>query len=211
MDEESSNSSSLFSNSNTNSTPICSTGDSHISASEDSFTEQQNSSSRFSKCKGYSLTNFSYSTFPFQLFDDLLSQSICFENKNFHSYQCSQNNYQNLNPNEEANEECKKLEYNLILKNVIKRMHNIEKCTNHIFMNYCQLKEVIDKFSLSENNLKLEMLNQNREIISLRNKITLYKRFKTLLTQDDIPRVHQLIKVCVNNGHGISTIVDKLQ
>ena len=78
-------------------------------------------------------------------------------------------------------------------------MHNIEKCTNHIFMNYCQLKEVIDKFSLSENNLKLEMLNQNREIISLRNKITLYKRFKTLLTQDDIPRVHQLIKVCVNN------------
>ena len=52
------------------------------------------------------------------------------------------------------------------------------------------------------------MMNKERQIISLKNSQTLYKRF-LLLSQNDVPRIQQLIKACIKQGVGMSAIIDK--
>ncbi len=51
-------------------------------------------------------------------------------------------------------------------------MECVGKQTNDIFKSYNQMKSSIDQHVENENKLKLEIINQSREIICLRNKIT---------------------------------------
>ena len=51
-------------------------------------------------------------------------------------------------------------------------------------------------------------LNYRKQIVSLRNKQSDYKRLVNLLSENDIPGVCRLIKVCINSNRGINGIIN---
>ncbi len=79
-----------------------------------------------------------------------------------------------------------------------------------IVMSFQQLKCRLDQVLAQNNELKLNLLNKERSIISNSNKLTFYKRFTILLSTGEIPRLQQLVKVAFCKGVSISTIVDRL-
>lgn len=58
--------------------------------------------------------------------------------------------------------------------------------------------------------VRLSTLNLRRDFITMNNKQTDYKRLINLLRQNDIPRIHQLIKTCLNSGSSISALINKV-
>ena len=60
------------------------------------------------------------------------------------------------------------------------------------------------------NEFKSEILNKDHKIINHQNKIDLYKRFQILIANNDIPRLQQLLTVCLNHGDGMNAILTKL-
>ena len=90
-------------------------------------------------------------------------------------------------------------------------MSNVKKHTNDQYMNFSQLIDTINHYVKSVTKSKLENLNNNRTILALRNKITLYKRFVLLISFNDIPRLSFLIKICLSRNSSINVIIEKIK
>ena len=41
--------------------------------------------------------------------------------------------------------------------------------------------------------------------------MTLYCRFKHLIAQDDVPRLKQVLQVCIKQGTGMQSIIEKIK
>lgn len=128
-----------------------------------------------------------------------------------HDLSCFKNSYTYIDNKQSAsvNIACLNLKYCNKIKKIAGRAGEIDKHTNHIYMNYNQL---VNKISLYKNRLRdyhLKCMQKDFLIISCRNKMSLYKRFVTLLSSKDVSRVRQLISVCINNGSGIKTMIRK--
>ena len=92
---------------------------------------------------------------------------------------------------------------------IIKRSENYNKYNNNEYLTYSQLASKVENYADTINDLKLQNLSKDFQIIAYRNKLTLYKRFNVLLANEDVDRVRQLMKVCLNNGCGIKSIIEK--
>jgi hypothetical protein len=164
------------------------------------------------KCSGYRPFENIYQNFPFQLFElDSENISFSFENGNFHSNVCRKNNYLLFVEAKNVNTPCINLEHNQYLSNILKRAQQCEKFTKNSYMTYLQLKNEIDQKNDQINSLKLNQLNMRRSYIVLQNKQTDFKRFVILLSQNDIPRLNNLLNVCLKSNFGINGILNKLK
>jgi len=169
------------------------------------------------RCNGFKIENFDndslYSNFPFQLLNSKFNSrdlGIVLESTSFHSLSCYSNNY--LCPsNLSANKECSNLAFNNDFNKISNRMREVASHTNYKYLNYNQLIDVIQYYVELNNNSKLNQLNNQRTILALRNKITLFKRFVFLLQMNEVPRIHVLIKNCINRGCGVNGILEKFK
>ena len=168
---------------------------------------------KIQKCNGYKPEIIDiYFNYPFQLLEiDKDKIQYVLENGVFHHNSCAKDGYILNNPNELTNQLCQNLIYNQHLNTIIKRFNCAEKHTNYNYLTFNQLKELLDYKNQQINNLKLENLNKLRSIISLRNKTNDFKRFMILISQNQIPRLHQIIRISINNGFGINGIIEKIK
>ncbi|CAF0901890.1 unnamed protein product [Brachionus calyciflorus] len=166
----------------------------------------------YTKCTGLKLETNVFLNFPFQLFEiNNLKDEFTFENGAFHSVECTQNNYNLTSANSDINQSCYYVKYNTNFKSILKRSNEIPKFTNHSFMTYLQLKQELDEKNTKINSQKLETLNLRRSNITLNNQLSDYKRFKILVSQNDIPRIHVLVKSCIKSNYGINGIIEKIK
>ena len=167
-------------------------------------------------CGGYIIENFEdlkfYSHFPFQIFsENSLQVNFVIESNKLHSISCSKNNYL-CSLGVTANKACENLKHDSTLQAIIERMSNVKKHTNYQYMNFSQLIDTINHYVKLVTKSKLENLNNNRTILALRNKITLYKRFVLLISVNDIPRLSFLIiKICLSRNSSINVIIEKIK
>lgn len=162
------------------------------------------------KCSGYEWNKLIYTNFPFQMFE-LYDLPFVVENGKLHGLNCSRNNYTYVE-NKESNSinmECFNLKYNSALSKITDRAVNISKYANHDYMNFNQFVHKIELYKTRINDYHLKCLHQDFIIIAYRNKMSLYKRFISLLATKDVNRVRDLIKVCLNNGSGIQGMIRK--
>ena len=87
------------------------------------------------------------------------------------------------------------------------KSEEIENKTNHRYLNFDQMVSKIDILNSKLNELKFDGLNQTRELLSLKNRLSIYKRLKLLLATHDVPRLTQLIRIANKNGNGLQHIV----
>lgn len=78
-------------------------------------------------------------------------------------------------------------------------------------MTYLQLKKELDAKNEKINSIKLETLNLKKSNMTLHNQLSDYKRFSLLIAQNDIPRIHQLVKSCIKSNYGINGIIEKIK
>jgi hypothetical protein len=162
------------------------------------------------KCLGYKPLQDPFQNFPFQIFESEAYQiDFIFENGVLHSKSCWENDYK-CTSNNGTNEACESLKYNQLLKKICDRSIDHKKHTNHVHLSYSALKRILDENREKEQEMHLETLNCRREIVSLRNKITLFKRMTNLIAMNDIPRLKQLVASAINNGSGVLGICEKI-
>lgn len=77
-------------------------------------------------------------------------------------------------------------------------------------MSYSQLKSELNEKNSTINNMKLHNLNIERNYISLSNSRTDYQRLVNLIRLNQIPRIQQIIKSCLNSNYGVNGIIEKL-
>ena len=53
-------------------------------------------------------------------------------------------------------------------------------------------------------------LNLKRDYLTCKNKQSDYQRLVNLLRLNDIPRIHQLIKTCMNSGGSTKVLISKV-
>jgi hypothetical protein len=168
----------------------------------------------FNKCKGFHFQKFGhaiYTEFPFQrfFFDQL---QFVFENKNFHTQRCAKNSYK-CTPNElsnEINRDCYNLQYNNQFTSIFESIKNDNnKHLNRKYLNYNLFVERLESKDEKIYRLKLENLRKDFQLICYKNQIDMHKRFLNLIAQEDVPRLSQILTVCLNQKTGIRGIIDK--
>ncbi len=139
---------------------------------------------------------------------------INIENGSFHSIKCFNNNYLLSKVSEDVCNHCLQLEYNTDIAEILKRSYfklNNILSINHHFLSYQQLKLSLDHKSQKINELKLNTLNLRRSNISLMNKTSDLKRLMNLISQNDIPRIKQLISACLKSKVSTIAMIEKMQ
>ncbi len=95
------------------------------------------------------------------------------------------------------------------MNKIIERSAQTE--TDHLNYKYLttqQLIKTIEKKNETSNNDKMIHLNYRKKIVSLRNKQNDYKRLVKLLSENEIPGVCRLVKVCINSNREINGIIN---
>jgi hypothetical protein len=138
-----------------------------------------NNSINLKKCKGFNtkLDQNIFLYFPYQILA-FAPQDFVNEDSTFHSLRCAKNNYICSGIND-ANEDCLNLtdvssQFKSLFQSYDSQPH-IK--TNHKYYNFSQLKTRIDTIIDEKNDLKLENLNLRRQVISNKNRVSLYKDF----------------------------------
>ena len=129
----------------------------------------------------------------------------------FHSNECFNNNYLLDSDQEDPFSSCKNLEFNTELKGILKRSQIDDICSlNHDLLSYNQLKRLLDHKNGQIDNFRLEVLNLKRNHLTLLNRTSDYKRLMVFISFNDIPRIKQLIKSCLNSKVSVEAIIEKL-
>jgi hypothetical protein len=58
--------------------------------------------------------------------------------------------------------------------------------------------------------LRLDLLSARRKVARLYRTAGMIKRLLIVLSQNDVPRLRQLLKVCLRQGRSVSAIMDRL-
>ena len=139
--------------------------------------------------------------FPFEsLLDTDRIWRLDLETCSFHSIECGQNNYifEAEAYSENGLQKCENLKYNQDLKKILDTGVSSKKFLNFKFMSINQKNNELREKNEKINDGKLEYLNLKRDNLRLVNRQSDCKRFICLLAQNDISRVHQLIKSCLS-------------
>ena len=181
---------------------------------------KRSSDSGQSACKGYKPPfefpggESIYSNFPFQALDnDRENVKFVIENGVFHNHNCHKKGYQLTKDHRNgSNRLCNDLAYHKYLQNILKRSQIMANFSSipHQYLTYNQLKKELNHYRETIKKLKLDNLNLNRTIDSLRIKDESYKRLVTMLAHNDYAKLSQIIAVCLNQKKGINGIIEKL-
>ncbi|TCD63849.1 hypothetical protein EIP91_004891 [Steccherinum ochraceum] len=83
--------------------------------------------------------------------------------------------------------------------------------TNHKWLTHEQLCALAASQSAKLKDEKLKTLKLSRQVNSLADKLSEYKRFVMAVATNDFPRLKQLVGQCLKQGTGISSIVSQLE
>ena len=86
----------------------------------------------------------------------------------------------------------------------------LDKTMNLEYLNHRQLENKYRDLCFKLNEEKLSNLNLTRKNNRLTKQVSLHKRLMEIIASNDIPRLSVLIKVCVNNGMGVQSIISRV-
>ena len=145
---------------------------------------------------------------PFLLINER-SPTCCWmvdiESNAFHHIECYIARFQF-----DTNSKCARLKWNQEIVAMVKRCNSVSKPhTNYKYLSCPELTNQLALMNNTNNELKLSSLNLRKSNFSLRNRLDDYKRFLQLIEQNDIPRLHQLVRTCIKAKRGINGIINK--
>lgn len=73
------------------------------------------------------------------------------------------------------------------------------------------MQNMLEKTKNQLNECKLKSLNLSRNNICLKNQINDQQRLLQCLSNNDIPRIHAILRTCLQQKMGVNSIVDTLQ
>ena len=106
---------------------------------------------------------------------------------------------------------CSALASSSTLRQIESRAQSSSQFANNRFLTYSQLVEKIEKLHEERKTLRLLKLNSSRRLSKLASSVNLYKRLLWCLGENDIPRVKQLLNVCLRKGASVNYILDRIQ
>ena len=106
---------------------------------------------------------------------------------------------------------CSALASSSTLRQIESRAQSSSQFANNRFLTYSQLVEKIEKLHEERKTLRLLKLNSSRRLSKLASSVNLYKRLLWCLGENDIPRVKQLLNVCLRKGANVNYILDRIQ
>ena len=156
------------------------------------------------KCSSYTvkLCCNIYLNFPFQLMQEI--PHVTFENGVFHDNDCLDNNYMIFSAfsGEQSNGCCTNLEWNNSFKKVIDRNNSdIEDPSmgrmNNKTLTHSRLVKKVECTQSEKRELRLRLLNATVRNSRLCGTLALHQRFLVNISEQNIPRLQQLLSVAL--------------
>ena len=120
------------------------------------------------------------------------------------------------NTGESICDNCMNLETLNSYQSIVSRslMDDAEMITSNISNKFFTHNQLVAKVKKQDNKIKelrLADFNNKKKLSVLNKKLSMHNRFLLTLTEKDVPRLKQLISVCVRQKQGIAYILQKLQ
>ena len=177
------------------------------------YVYEENENESNNKCSGF-CTGIGdiYKKLPCHILSDL---GIVIENQLLHNLACNQNNYILFPGNNIANKCCSDLQYSPKLRKILDRGKIIYPDKdiinmNHIYLSHSQLSEKAKSSQEEKRLLRLKLMNSSFKNSKLCATLTLHERFVVLISENNIPRLQQLVNVALRNNRSITHIVTKV-
>lgn len=106
---------------------------------------------------------------------------------------------------------CSALASSTALRHIESRAHSPPQYANNRFLTYSQLVDKVEKLREERKTLRLITFNSSRKLAKLASNVDLYKCLIWYLGENDIPRVRQLLNVCLRKGASVNYILDRVQ
>jgi hypothetical protein len=81
---------------------------------------------------------------------------------------------------------------------------------NHHYLTHHQLAKRSNDHRQQRDTQRLACLTSQRNLLTLSRRLDDHKRLLLALSQQQAPRVHQLVAVCLRQGDSVPVIMDKL-
>ena len=166
------------------------------------------------RCQGYDLeVERFYENFPFQLLPTLPHIIVC--GSVFHHVSCANDSF-HLQPDAQGNINkcCLSLKSDEKLSAIAVRgklpVAELHGHINNVFLSHVQLNEKCTQLRKSKNLLQPDLLKKSKRVHKLNSVLGLHQRFMVLLSQNNVPRVKELISVALKCNRSINYIVDKV-
>ena len=113
-----------------------------------------------------------------------------------------------------CNKCCSDLEYNSVLRGLTERSHltyspQLLK-TQNIYLTYSQLVEKNNAYRKTVQSLKVLNLNKDKKFHRLGQSLSYHQRFMVLMSENNVPRIQQLVAVALKNRRSITYIIEKV-
>ena len=172
------------------------------------------------KCAGYvvALVNQDdiYSDFPFTVLPQL---NIVFENGRFHTFQCASKNYNISEPDPEnstTSKSCSMLAHSPPFMKVLQNM--TDNCyykthANHKNCSHKRLGQRVEHYKQLYDEKRLTAFNLAKKYHRLDQTLELHQRFLLLIKENNIRRLHDVVKVALNSKTrgGMRYIINRIQ
>ena len=158
-----------------------------------------------------------HKSFPYPLMDVIAFKwsHIIVNHNTIHHKKCFSNNYiLRDDGTHDVNKCCDDLRYNKALNDIITRASlNVTElpCYSCKYLNFTQLHAKIQVFEKIKNELKLEGLNNKRNLARLGGSLGLHQRLVSLMATNNVPRIKELLSVALRNRRSLNYIVDKVK
>ncbi|KAG1719742.1 hypothetical protein EDB19DRAFT_1647796 [Suillus lakei] len=88
---------------------------------------------------------------------------------------------------------------------------NPKSHTNYRFLGLAHMQDLAKGYADQTRQLRLQGLNESRQYMSTLTQLDDYSRLLMAISEQDIPRLRQIINVALRNGAGVREIVNKLE
>ena len=144
----------------------------------------------------------------------LSSMNIVMENKTLHHDTCAINEYKLFPGNFVANKICTDLLYSVKLKELVergKKSYNKDLIRmNHSYLSHSQLSEKAKALYEEKREMRLYLMNSLFKNSKLCTTLSMHERFLVSISENNLPRLQQLVNVALKNHSSISHIVTKV-
>ncbi|KAG1761169.1 hypothetical protein EDD22DRAFT_954319 [Suillus occidentalis] len=83
--------------------------------------------------------------------------------------------------------------------------------TNYQYLGLVHMRDTVKKHANQLNQLKLQTCNDSRRYMNALTQLDDYNRLLMAISENDIPRIHQVINIALRNGPSIREVVNKLE
>ena len=163
-------------------------------------------------CSGFKpqLIGSVYDCFPFHL---LGNSDVIFSNDSFHAKTCQSNNFFLLEKGSTCNSCCEAIAGDPRWVKLVADANDPERYLSTAKdenMSLHQLKQRLNNQRTRLNNMKLKSLNLTRTLDRVNKSLELHQRFVSIIKENNIPKLHELVKVASNRNRGIEYVIRRM-